>query len=155
MKTQNVSIVSIHPDPARPLALDLKDLLIALKPDWNQWIWCVRNLDWLGADSELVCRDVEAAGPAGLWLTSEELYSHASGVYQTIEGDFLAFPREVDPIAVNGAELDLGAFPVSRAELAIVAVDGSFFDAYAKDSEVLAVLRQFGSVRDENPSLYF
>jgi hypothetical protein len=155
MKTQNVSIVSIHPDSAQPLALDLKDVLLALKPCWPLWIWCVRYVDWLGEGSEAFSRDVEEAGSAGLWLTSQELYCHASGIYQTIEGEFIAFPCEVDPSAITANELNLRTFPTSRVELAIVAVDGRFFDVYAKDPEQLAALRRLGDVRDEDPSLYF
>jgi hypothetical protein len=155
MKTQNVSIVSIHPDPAQPLAFDIKDVLDAFGPCLERWVWCVRNLDWLGEDSEALCQQVEAAGSAGLWMTSQELLSHARKVYQTIEGEFLAFPREVDPKTVTAQELNLRCFPASRAELAIVAVDGGFFEVYAKDPDVLSRLRLFGDVRDEDPSEYF
>jgi hypothetical protein len=155
VKTQDVAVISIHPDPGQPLGLDLKEILAALEPHLQRWIWCVRNLDWLGNESEPVCRRVESAGPRGLWMTSKELLSCASGIHQTVEGDFLAFPRELQAKAVKDDELNLRAFPSSRAELAIVAVDGGFFEVYAKEPELLTRLRHFQHVRDENPSLYF
>jgi len=88
-------------------------------------------------------------------MTSEELIGHAQGIYQTIEGDFLAFPRQVDPSTVTSDELSLRAFPASRAQLAIVIVDGGFFEVYAKDPDFLGPLRQFKDVRNENPREYF
>lgn len=155
MQTQNVSIISIHADPAQPLAIDLKDLLCVLGPHLEEWIWCVRYLDWLGQDSEAICRQVEAAGPSGLWLSSQELMTHAREVYQTIEGQFLAFPRAIDRSTVEAHELDFGEFPSSRADLAIVAIDGCFFEVFAKDSELLSSYGRFKGVRVENPSAYF
>jgi hypothetical protein len=155
MKTQNVSIVSIHPDPARPLELDLQHILAALAPHSSRWKWCIRNLDWLGEKAEAVCRRVEAAGPAGVWMNSEELLNEARQVYQTIEGEFLAFPSDVDPEEISIHDEALNAFPGSQAELAIAAVDGGFFEVYAKDADVLASVRKFKDVRDEDPSRYF
>jgi hypothetical protein len=155
MKTQNISIVSIHPDPAQPLALDIKHILEAFGPYLDRWVWCVRNLDWLGDDAEALCQRVETAGSAGLWMTSQELLGHARNVYQTIEGELLAFPYETDPKTVTARELNLRCFPASRAELAIVAVDGGFFEAYAKDPDAMSRLRRFGDVRDEDPTKYF
>jgi hypothetical protein len=155
MKTQTISVVSIHPDPARPLAFDVKDILATLGPYLPRWIWCVRNLDWLGEGGEIVCRNVETAGAAGLWMTSQELLAQAHKVYQTLEGEFLAFPRDVDPKEITAEELNLRAFPASRAELALVAVDGGLFDVYAKDSDLPASLKGFRDVRQENPEAYF
>ena len=149
MITQNVSIVSIHPDPVQPLELDIKHILSALGPAMQGWIWCVRNLEWLGENAEAFNRRVDAAGAAGLWVPAQELLDAARGVYQTIEGEFQAFPHEVDP------EETLALFPASQAELAIVAVDGGFFEVYAKDPEVLARLRNFKDVRNEDPRVYF
>lgn len=155
MQTQNVSIVSVHPDPAQPLAFDLKDLLAALTPYLGRWIWCLRNLDWLGQDGEVLCKKVEAAGPAGFWIPSQDLLKQAGKIYQTIEGEFLAFPSGVDVRTIDAAELSLRSFPWNRAEIAIVAVDGGFFEVFAKDPVRLTALRCFKDVRDEDPSGYF
>jgi Protein of unknown function (DUF2691) len=154
MKTQNIAVVSIHPDSSLPLGIDVKDILTALVPFLPQWTWCVRNLDWLGENADAACQAVEAA-PNGLWMSSQELLAHASKIYQTIDGEFVAFPRNVEPKDVNPPELRLAAFPESRAELAIVAVDGSYFEVYAKDPDIAASLRGLGNVRDENPDQYF
>jgi hypothetical protein len=155
MHTQQISVVSVHPDPAEPLAVDLKDLLAAFAPHLDQWIWCVRNLDWLGQDAEKLCGEVEAAGPAGLWISSQDLRQQAGGVHQTIEGEFLAFPRGIDPGTVDAAELNLATFSWNRAELGIVAVDGGFFDVLVKDPALLRCLKGFRDVRAEDPGNYF
>lgn len=155
MRTQNVSIVSIRPDRANPLSLDLKDILSCLGRQLDRWIWCVRHLDWLGPDAENFCRRVEAAGAAGLWLSSDDLLRQAREVYQTVEGEFMAFPRDIDRQTVEEAELDLRSFPQNRAELAIVAVDGGLFEVYAKDTDFLAAMKQLSGVRDEDPGVYF
>ena len=153
MKTQNVSIVSIHPDPAKPLELDVKHILAALGPHLQQWTWCVRNLDWLGENAEAICKRVEAAAPKGLRITSPELLEAARGVYQTIEGEFIAFPRDLDALEVD-LQGGVGSFPTSKADFAIVAVDGSFFVIYAKDPDILVSLRGIGDIREEDVSLY-
>ncbi len=155
MKTQNVSIVSVHPDPAQPLGLDIKDILTALAPEMARWIWCVRNLDWLGNDADALCLMVENAGPQGYWVSFEELFGYARNVYQTIEGQFLAFPNGVDPKSVPLEQLRISAFADSPAELAIVAVDGGFFEVYAKDAGILGLLRQLKNVREEDAKMYF
>jgi hypothetical protein len=155
VKTQNVAVVSIHPDPATPIALDIKDILAALGSHLPQWTWCVRDLDWLGENADALCRTVEASTPNGHWLASEDLLSQARHVYQTIEGEFLAFPRGVEPNEVKVQDLNLGTFPESKAELAIVAVDGCYFDVYVKDPEMLTSLRELGDVRDEDTKMYF
>jgi hypothetical protein len=157
MKTQKVTIISIRPEPDEPAVVDVKDILTALKLYWDRWQWCVRNLDWLGNDNnaEAFCRDVEAAGPTGLWIAGPDLLRHACDAYQTVEGEFLAFPREIDPKEVDCDQLSLRAFPTSRAELAIVVVDGFFFEIYAKDPEALVPIRRLKNVRDENPAAYF
>jgi hypothetical protein len=154
LKTQNVAIVSIHPDPAAPLAIEVKDILAALAPHLPHWIWCVRKLDWLGENADAVCQMVEAA-PNGLWMTSQELLAHTRKIYQTIDGEFLAFPRKIEPNEVAPDEIGLAGFPESRAELAIVAVDGSYFEVYAKDAGIAASLRALKNVREENSDRYF
>ncbi len=120
----------------------------------EQWIWCVRNLDWLGKDGEAICQKIAAAGSKGLWMSAAELLGYSEGVYQTIEGEFWAFPRHINPLEVTADDLNLRAFSSSRAELAIIAVDGGFFEVYAKDSDFLSPLRGFQDVRDENPNDY-
>jgi hypothetical protein len=155
MKTQNISIVSVHPDPANALSLDIKDILTALAPELPRWTWCVRNLDWLGKDADALCLRAENAGPQGYWISSEELLGYARNVYQTIEGQFLAFPKDVGPMNVPLEQLQISAFADSAAELGIVAVDGGFFDVYAKDAANLSLLRQLGDVREEDTKMYF
>jgi len=84
-----------------------------------------------------------------------DLLNQARKVYQTVAGAFLAFPRGLNMKSIAADDLNLRAFPSSRAELAIVAVDGSFFEVFAKDPELLTPLRKFPDVREENPAAYF
>ena len=155
MPAQQTAIISLHPDRAAPLAFDLKDILSALGSKGEQWTWWVRNLDWLGEGAEDLCRQVEAAGPKGRSLSFTDLLNRARKVHQTVEGEFLAFPRGLDIKSIDAGDLNLRDFPSSPAELAIVAVDGSYFEVFAKDAALLAPLRKFPEVRDENPAAYF
>lgn len=156
MTTNPVSVVSLHPDPARPLDLDLKHILSALGPFISEWTWCVMSLDWLGdQSSEDLCRAVERAGQAGLWMSAQGLVDSANKVYQTMEGEFLAFPERIDPGTLSSDDLNLRCFPSNRADLAIVAIDGQFFEVYTKNSKWLTSLLDMRGVRREDPSLYF
>jgi hypothetical protein len=155
MQTRELGVISIRPDPSQPLGMDLKHILAVLEGKLGSWVWCVKNLDWLGNQAEAFCDAVEAAGPQGLWIDSHDLVARASGVYQTIEGEFFAFPRSIDRQAVQPTDLDLSSFPTSRALAVIVAVDGCYFDVYSKDPEVTALLETLPNARSESPDHYF
>jgi hypothetical protein len=150
-----VQVWSIHDTNDSGLAFDLKDVLRALNGRLGQWTWCVTELDSLGGESEALCRAVEAARGAGVWLSSEELVRLADGIYQTIDGTFIAFSRGVDRQTTNAAA-ELAEFPNGKAELAICVIDGSVFEVYAKDAEIGELLRcSFRDVRTEDPSMYY
>jgi hypothetical protein len=156
MRLQEVSVVSLHPDPSDPLGLDLKHILSAFEPKLADWAWCVKNLDWLGENGESLCEAVETAGPEGFWIDSQDLVKEVGGIYQTIEGEFMAFPRSIDRRDLESLDLDLSSFPASRAVVGVVAVDGCYFDVYSKDSEALKMLHaKFPDAKNENPDLYF
>jgi hypothetical protein len=156
MRTRELAVVSIHPDRSEPLGVDLKHILAALEGSLGAWVWCVKNLDWLGEDGESLCQAVEAAGPDGLWIDSNELREYVGRIYQTIEGEFLAFPKSIDRQRLDGNDVDLSSFPTSKAVVAIVAVDGCYFDVYSKDPGVTASLVEgLQNVRLENPDQYF
>src|SRR5205823_4888644 len=107
-------------------------------------------------DGETFCRAVEAAGPEGLWQTSDELLRRAQGIYQTIEGSFLAFSRSLDRHTIDGSDLELASFPSSKAEFAIVAVDGCYFDVYSKDAVVTHdLLDRFPNAQSEPTDRFF
>jgi hypothetical protein len=145
----SVSVLSIHDSNGPLLAFDLKDILQALKPIMDRWTWYVYSLETVGDVSGPACWD-------GTWLTTGELMNLASEVTQTIEGTFIAFPHE--PGGRNTAATDLNerAFPTSRAELLITAIDGGFFEVYTKDRKVTELLRRrFKDVREEDPNMYF
>ncbi len=156
MKTQELTVFSLRPDPSNPLGLDLKHILSALDRKIADWVWCVKNLDWLGENGESLCQAVEAAGPGGFWIDSHDLVKEVNGIYQTVEGEFIAFPQSIDRRELGPLDLSLSSFPGSRAVVAIVAVDGCYFDVYSKDSEATGRLHErFPDATVENPELYF
>jgi hypothetical protein len=156
MKTRELSVISLHPDPSNPLGLDLKQIISALDREIEDWVWCVKHLDWLGENGESLCQAVEAAGAGGFWIDSPVLLQEVAGIYQTIEGEFIAFPRTIDRRQLGLLDLSLSSFPASRAVVAIVAVDGCYFDVYSKDSKTTGRLyERFPDARVEDPKLYF
>ncbi len=106
--------------------------------------------------TESRCKAVEAAGPGGFWIDSHDLVKEVKGIYQTVEGEFIAFHQSIDQRELGPIDLSLSSFPGSRAVVAIVAVDGCYFDVYSKDSEATSkLLEKFPGATVENPELYF
>ena len=156
MKTQELTVLSLRPDPTDPLGLDLKHILSAFGSKLADWVWRVKNLDWLGNDGEPLCQAVEAAGPGGYWIDSRELVKEVNGIYQTIEGEFTAFPKSMDRANLGPLDLELSSFPESRAVVAIVAVDGCYFDIYSKNPDATNMVHErFPEATVENPEVYF
>jgi hypothetical protein len=99
---------------------------------------------------------VEAAGPGGLWIDSEGLVKQSNGIYQTIEGKFMAFPKSIDRRELGPLDLSVSSFPASKAVVAVVAVDGCYFDVFSKDHETTNRLHEkFPDAMVEDPALYF
>lgn len=147
----SVQIHTIHDRNGGLLAFDLKDILEALEPLLDRWTWHVGNL-------ETVSNAVPIAEPEGKWLTSRELTEFANAIAQTIDGTFIAYPKEQGTRSASVGDLDeiKTAFPTSRAELMILAIDSGFFEVYAKDPRVTGLLRRrFKDVREEDPNVYF
>ena len=162
MPHSRIAIVSIRDEKNGVLACDVRDVLEALTPYLHRWVWCITDLDAFaqgGADGQAVeemCRDVERAGPKGVWRSSRELQDFAGRIAQTIDGTFVAFPAGTVVTHLDESSLSLAAFLDSAAELAIQVVDSSFIDVYAKDLEIPALLsNHFIDVREEDPHLYF
>lgn len=148
----SVQVHSIHDRNGGLLAFDLKDILEALEPLLHRWTWHVGNM-------ETVSNAVPIAEPEGQWLSSRELTDFANAIAQTIDGTFIAYPKEHGTRGVSEVgdldELEI-AFPTSLAELMIVAVDSSYFEVYAKDPKVTELLRRrFTDVREKDPNVYF
>jgi hypothetical protein len=144
---ESLQVLSIH-DRARPvLAFELKDTLRALQPMLERWRWFIYGLETMNPLP--VAEQAE-----GSWLSSSDLTRVAGDIVQTIEGTFIAFPLSLDGIAL--LECTRAAFPTSRAELMVIALDSSCFEIYAKDPQVRNLLKQhFHDVRDENAQSYF
>jgi hypothetical protein len=156
MISSTITIMSLRPAIDGPLEFDLKHILHALRPFLSEWVWCIQKVDWLGDDiSEDVCQKVAGTGANGLWISSDALLEIVNKVYQTIEGVFLAFPIATDPGTLPLKDIELKYFPTSPASLAIVAIDGSFFEVYTKDAKHIGALQIFEGIQYENPNLYF
>ena len=77
------------------LAFDLKDILKALEPLLDRWTWQVGNL-------KTVSNAAPIAEPKGQWLSSRELTEFANAITQTIDGTFIAYPKEQSAACPQG-----------------------------------------------------
>jgi len=144
-----IHVYSIHDRDGALLAFDLKDILHALQPMLHRWIWYVDELETVSTDTTDDVAD-------GTWLSSSKLLHWAEGLAQTVNGTFIAFPKELAGATPGSADRGVADFPASQAELVIKAVDSSFFDVCAKDAAVAALLRRcFKDVREEDSENYF
>jgi hypothetical protein len=79
----------------------------------------------------------------------------ARSIGPTIDGDFQAFPKGLEPHSIALEELR-ARFARSRAELVIRLLDGCIFEVYTKHAEDIARLRtRFADVRLEDSTHYF
>jgi len=153
MGEPTVYVLSVHDSADGGLSVDLKDLLQALRGFLSRWTWCIRDLDAAGEDLNGLC---QATWEAPVWFSSNELLALSQRVQQTVEGVFLAFPEWLKAAELDPAELEVGRFPHSRCELAITAVDSSYFEIYAKDIGCADAIRQhFKDVRLQDPRVVF
>jgi len=89
-------------------------------------------------------------------MSWEQLVQWAAQIQQTNDGEFIAFSSDIERATITDEDLDLGQFPTSKAQLAVLAIDSTYFEVYAKDPDVLVALRRsFRDVRLEDPSPYF
>lgn len=146
-------------DGSRYLRFDVAELLDALGPSAREYRWIIRpTLDCTGPGAEELCDRVERAAERGEWviLPGDEMARAAQGFVQTLEGAFIAIPQELTDSAGIAGAADLSRFPESAAQIAIEAVDGSFFTVYAKQGEhVEALRRRFRDVRTESAERFF
>ena len=148
-----VQLVSIHDHAAERnfLGFDLSDVLDSLGERMWAWEWCITYLDAFGFAVEDLCQKVEASRPKGVWLSSDDIIQVASRIQRTIDGTFLAFPKGDDYSAMPSAEVSLQFFAASRAQLAIQAVDSTYFLVYAKSPlDLQRIRRRFRDVRRED-----
>src|SRR5947207_746590 len=97
MQPAVVQVATIHDHRGSVLALDLKDVLQVLGEDPRVWAWCITLLECTGGEyCAEICRAVENAGESGVWISGHELLQLANDIQQTIEGEWIAFPKEID-----------------------------------------------------------
>jgi hypothetical protein len=151
-----IHIISIHDADDDFLGFDLPDVLQALADRTAEWSWYVTEFDAIGGGGcKQLCAAVQTAAGSGVWLSSAEMVRMAADIRQTIDATLFAFPRNTAPAAVDLRTV-VESFPESMAELGIRAIDSTLFEVYAKEPEVVALLKQrFRDVRDEDPRLYF
>jgi hypothetical protein len=152
-----VQVVSLHDRKGTLLAVDLKDVLLALEKQLGKWTWYMRLLECVGGEySQAMCQAAESSEARGLWISEEDLLKLAQDLDQTIDGEWIAFPKAIDPEQITQDDLNLGFFPTSKAELAIAVIDSTFVQVYAKDAAVITALqRHFKDVRLEDPANHF
>jgi hypothetical protein len=120
--------VTIHDIADRALAFDLIDILRLAGPDAESSSWRCRNVECAGELAE----ELHRISDAGSVLTGPEMLRLASGVSQTMDGDFMAYrPGEKAPWLV------------------IRAIDSSEYVVITEDDRLLARVRErFRDVRD-------
>ncbi len=156
MTNQNpITIVSIATDQSGQPLPDLNSIVSTLGSGVNQFNWLLHRLDALGPNAESLCGRVELAGDDGLWLSTEQLFEETAGITQTIEGELLGFPNSIDRSSIGYDERFWLRLPTSRAQLAIVAIDGMEFDILSKDNRLISNLRNKWHVTDQSITDYF
>ena len=111
------------------LAFDLIDVLQLLGPDALKAAWTLEDVECLGETSD----DLHAVSDSGEPISGRRLLELASGVSQTIDGDFYCYR--------NGLP--------SRPWVTIRAIDSSAFDVDSEDATVIGRIKgHFGHVVD-------
>jgi hypothetical protein len=158
--TREIWAVEIHDlDERGVLAFDLTQLLDVLGPRAAALDWIVTAYDPVTSGDEEVegfantVYEARCATPRrGLRVSSGELYGLGSRALQTIDGQFIGVPP-----ATQAAVLELiepRAFPTSEAELAIKAVDSSFWIVITKsEADIEAIRARFHDVREADRTL--
>jgi hypothetical protein len=141
-----IKVVSIHDMDQRGfLSFDLLQILRAIEQAVREYSWIVTDMECTGEPA-----------PTRTILSFNQLADYAQRVEQTINGAVVGVPpgdlAEVDLETVTR----ISDFPRSRARVAILAVDSSYFEVIAKDPVVITLIQQtFREVRAEDPRHYF
>jgi hypothetical protein len=139
-------IVSIHDkDPRGVLSFDLLQILRAIEQAVREYSWIIIDIDCTGEPP-----------PTQTVLSFKQLVDYAQRVGQTIDGEVVGVPSS-DLVEVDLEKITrISEFPQSRARVAILAVDSSYFDVIAKDLVVITLIQQtFRDVRAVDPRDYF
>jgi hypothetical protein len=155
MSVHIVSIRDATPDD-QALSFDLKDILAALGERVAGLRFAIRSLDATGAGADESAAQIRAADATGLVLDLDQLRAIAARIDQSIDAEIVAYPAGTDPAALTAADRNLAAFPSNRMVLAILAIDSSAFEVYAKDPALAELLlARFHDAHREDPAPYF
>jgi hypothetical protein len=144
MNESEIWAVSIHDmHPNHFLSVDLKDILGCLHD--------IADFVWVAKDFESTSDVFECRMP----YTTSELLAALERSGQTINGTILGTPQE----SVMGSNLetvsDILQFRTSPAQVAILAVDSSYFDVLTKNqAHIEQLTRRFADIRLEDPAEY-
>ena len=141
-----VWVVSIHDKAAQGyLAFDLNEILICLGDSAKDYHWLVADVECSGE-----------APPTGVLMPTEELLHRAEKFVQTISGLIVGLPNGGYSAQEVLSISEIRQFPASRACIAILAVDSSFFEILTKDYDHVRLLKNcFQDVRQEDPNMHF
>lgn len=143
MSDSLIQLLSIRDRQGPVLAFDLRDILQVLNGAIHAYRWCILDLACMSADDPELDRIEAQTRDKGCHVSSEWLVRFATTVDQIIDGLFLAFPdEEGGELLLSADDLDLANFPRSRAVLAILAVDSTSFEVYAKDRSLIKLLQE-------------
>jgi len=145
MFESRVWAVSIHDmHPSGFLSFDLGSIIECLE-DRNDFLWIPVAFECEGEEvPSLVPQD------------TTQFLAALGRSDQTIDATVIGVERHSLSAIDLGAATDLLQFPTSAAQLAILAVDSSYFDVLTKNPcHIEQVARRFTDVRIEDPANYF
>jgi hypothetical protein len=139
-------IVSIHDmDPRGFLSFDLLQILESIQKSALQYVWIVRQIECTGEPI-----------PTGTVLSFEQLADHALRAGQTINGTVVGCAPGSFTVGDLESVTQIAGFPKTQATVAILAVDSSYFEVFAKDQSIIDQVRlAFHDVRMQDPRDYF
>ncbi len=135
--------------------VDLRDLLVALGQETvTQLFWGIGWLDWFGeVDATNFNNELEHGRVRRIVKSGTRLMELSQHVWQTLEGVFVGYPSEGAAAEFLQADWSLTRFARSSAQVAIKAVDGSYFDIYLRSSAMMDHLtRVFKRVQRQDPA---
>ncbi|CAG0926681.1 hypothetical protein TFLX_00179 [Thermoflexales bacterium] len=135
--------------------IDLKDLLAALEQETiTQLFWGIGWLDWLGeVDAINFNNELDRSRVRRVIISGARLMELSRQVWQTLEGVFVGYFSEVDATEFMHTNWSLTRFANSSAQVAIEAIDGSYFDVYLRSSAMMDHLAQvFKRVQRQDPA---
>jgi hypothetical protein len=144
MEVSQLWAVSIHDmHPAHYLSFDLQDIMECLL-DIADFVWVAQDVE--STNDVIQCR---------MPYTTDELLAALKRSGQTINGTIIGALQQDVMESDLAAVSDISQFRTSPAQVAIFAVDSSYFDVLTKShSHIERLRKRFADVRMEDPGNY-